>query len=524
MAQIWNGESYVDDGITQTPQYWNGSSYVDDNSAGARYLMGATGQYQNAPKTRDWVNSLLSGGMTTSDLDAALKSYMGSTGASESDKGWWGDQALLRAFGTGLDATGKTSNWRSVYDPMGESAQQKELAVNHDTTQAKQGGDFDDLGDILKGVGLVTGLGGLANAFGAGIGLPGVDVVGSDWASGLSSAMNPGSAAGGIADAVGNFVPAEAAGGTVTGSGGGNVDWLDSILGDTGSDWANGVTDLGNNGVSLPDGLNWDIPPGGDAGGSVSLPDGLNFDTPPSGVNTLTPPTGSTTQVLMQQAVDAGIPFDIASKLGTPGLTQLLNLAKGAAGGTAAAGKGSAISRIFGGTGTADDWTSLLGNLGTGALSALSANKYADNMKELADRSWNAGSDYRNRLASTYTNPGAYLDSPEVKAITDRSTNALARSLSARDGNPIGSGRALNEINDYAGQTMLGQLGNYRQQLANFGGQSQLSGNYSQLGSQSADAGSNIYNSLANTVSRVTQPQTDWASIMKQFGLTNSPV
>ena len=513
---------------------------------------------------QDFVNGLKSYGLQY--YDGPTDEYGNVNGfGRDPSLGWWGEDALIRVLGQGLsksspDAAYKDS-WRNYWDQNAETAGQNDIANAYAQGTRPLNNVLDDLPSILAGVGLVTGVGGLAGAFG-GIG-GGMSAAGADagvlgYGTGDVALNGLGGALDG-ATATGSFATADA-GGVGGGSGaapdvgvnpsvdagslgnasdlpattgGNNMDWLDSIIedltsggGNTGADvWANSgdgnVLDVLNTGDTTAAGTTT-------AGNASSASDVLkSYDTAAEWEAKALKEAGIDAPVggLRQQLVDMGIPFDVASKIPTSNLKTFLDIARGLGGSGASANQSrNALSKIFSGSGTADDWTSLLGTLGTGALSAYSANKYADNMKEIADRSWNAGSNYRNKLTDTYTNPGAYLDSPEVKAITDRSTNALARSLSARDGNPIGSGRALNEINDYAGQTMLGQLGNYRQQLANFGGQSALSGNYSQLGSQSAEAGSNIYNSLANTVSRATQPQTDWASIMRQFGLSNSPV
>ena len=472
-----------------------------------------------------FISGLSAKGITGDDLNAALGKAAQSNGwrpsadldrpATTDDLLWniatLGDQERIRVLGQGLDSIGKNSGWNSVYNPQLASQQQGAIKAHNDMRRQEYEANSsfsNDIGKIMTGLSFVGGVGALGGAFGGGSALGG-----SAGQSAADAIISAGGLEGGGAGVIGNFgaggvgafPEAAAVGGTGGGSGGG-MDWPDSILGDTGSDWANGVADLG-----------------GSSGGGVSIPDGLNFDIAPSGTNTLTPPSGTMQNQLMQQAVDAGVPFEIASKLPTPSLNQLMNMMKGAAGGgaTGATG-GSALSRIAAGQGTTADWTSLLGTLGTGALSAMSANKYADNMKEIADRTWNTGAPYRQRLESTYTNPGAYLDSPEVKAVTDRATNALARSLSVKDGNPVGSGGALTQIGDYAGQTMLGQLNNQRNMLASYGGLPSITGAAVPTAMNSAESSGNIYNSLANTTSRLTQPATDWQPIMKSFGFNNS--
>jgi hypothetical protein len=460
--------------------------------------------------------------------------------------GWWGEQERIKAIGAGLDALGKPTGWQSQYNP--NLAQQQQQRVGQIGTEAQNSDRNDsDLMDVLKFAGAAAGmygLGGLLSgagaAGGAGASSAGLGNLGSG-TFGLDLAGLGGTATGAGASTGLGSLGIGATGSGLTAAGGGTLGSGLAGLGaaDLASVGLGGLASAGGAAAGVGNLGAGDViasGTGGGSGGGNTVGDWDFLDLLDGGSSGAAD-TGLSAADAISQAAQAGSEFGTTSAGGPlangwqgqlanalsgipnlpSGVSQAIKALSGGTGAAAGSG-GSALSRLFGGSGTGSDWLSLLGNLGTGALSAASANKYADNMKELADRSWNAGSDYRNRLAQTYTNPGAYLDSPEVKAITDRATNSLARSLSARDGNPIGSGRALTEIQDYGAQTMLGQLGNYRQQLGNFGGQSQLSGNYGQLGSQSAEAGSNIYNSLASTANRLTQPQTDWQSIMRQFG------
>jgi hypothetical protein len=498
MALIYNGESYVDDGIAQTPQYWNGSTYVDDTSAGAKYLQGATGQYQNAPKTRDFVNSLLSGGMTTTDLDAALKSYMGSTGATDSDKGWWGDQALLRAFGTGLDATGKTSNWQNFYDASGEAAQQKELAVNHDTNQANQGNDWSDLGDILKGVSFVMGAGGLANAFGSSIGLPGADVIGSDWASGLSSAMNSGGAAAStVADATWGANPRtelldsittglEGTGNAATNAGSNDMSWLDDLVNSTGSDWnTGGLTGADQSVIDFGSSLN-DV---------AGLPSGLDALDVPGGLDsTIAQPSG----------------WDSVKSL----LSQGKNIPT------------SLVKSLFG----TDDATSasiakLIGTGLGGLLDYNASSKSAEALKEIADRSWNAGQPYRDRANAAMT-PGFDVKSiPGLSSAMDTATDTYLRRLSATNGNPAGVGGAPSQTQAFVlGNVALPAWQNYFNANSNAGGLSNLSADSSKTATQAAMADGGVYGSLGQTARNIFDPQPNYQKqyldiLSRQLGL-----
>lgn len=105
--------------------------------------------------------------------------------------------------------------------------------------------------------------------------------------------------------------------------------------------------------------------------------------------------------------------------------------------------------------------TDLLGVVGAGSQ----ANAYGN----YADWAKGVGQPYRDTLQGTYTNPMGYLSSPEVTGAVQQGTDALSRSLSM-GGNPIGSGGALQQLQNYSTNQQLDRLAQYRQQLGGFGG------------------------------------------------------
>lgn len=424
--------------------------------------------------------------LTAEDFYKGLQSRGGFT---DSD-GWMASPDLLNKGGLSTaDAFLNNPYMQSkgvapfTFDANAANQQNAIQNARHEEYQRQyDAGSKFQLGDVLTGMGAVLGVGALAN--GGLLGSLGGSGSGAGWTSGFDLPMG-GDLLGGAGN-VGNAVTSIPA--TGGGSGGiGDVfnfdDFMNSIgSGGGGADWT------------------------GQAGNVLD-----GFTGNPSLVNDALSGADQAAQWEAQALQNAGITPPVG---GGPGgnvfsPSMLSNVPT------------SVLSRFLNGTATAADKTTLAGLLGTGALSAMSANKYADAMKAIDDRSWSAGEPYRGRLEATYTNPGAHLDSPEVKAVTDRATNALARSLSARDGNPVGSGRALTEIQDYGAQTMLGQLNQQRNMLAGFGGLPTIAGNALGAATQSAEAGGNMFNSLANTVSRVTQPQTNWQDIFRMYGGAN---
>lgn len=163
MAQVWNqdGNYWYDDAVTDA----SGNPLPDQLTAWLKTVSG------NAPyygKVKDYLAGLQAQGLTTDDFDKALKAYGVKEGSK--DIGWWGEDAMLRALGTGVDALNPDAAykgaWKAAWSQGAENAQQKSLAEKHDANQANQGGDLDDLGDIALGFAVVLGAGAAAGAFG----------------------------------------------------------------------------------------------------------------------------------------------------------------------------------------------------------------------------------------------------------------------------------------------------------------------------------------------------------------------
>jgi hypothetical protein len=329
--------------------------------------------------------------------------------------------------------------------------------------------DLAGLGGTATGAGASTGLGSLGiGATGTGLTAAGGGAVGSGLA-GLGAADLAAVGLGGLAGAgTGLGAVANAA------SGGSNV-----------GDWD--FMDLLDGGDSaLPTGTN---PYGGDLGlPNGTLPDG-SIDIGPSWQNQL-------------QAALSGMP----------------NLPPGLS---------SALKALTGG-GSASDNNSLMSLLGKGiggVLDYSASSKAADNAKAIADRTWGAGQQYRDNASRAMT-PGFDLNSiPGYSGALSTGMDAFNRSLSAKDGNPWGVGRAAPEAISWAGKTIgLPAWQNYFNSNSNAGGLSSLATSSTAAGLNAGAADSATYGSLGQTARNIFDPQPNYQKqyldlLGKQYGL-----
>lgn len=148
---------------------------------------------------------------------------------------------------------------------------------------------------------------------------------------------------------------------------------------------------------------------------------------------------------------------------------------------------------------------------------------------------------YRQRLSDLYANPDSFLTSNEVTKPVQMGTDMLMRSLSMQ-GNPFGSGNALQQGQSYASDQLFGKLGQEKDRLGTLGGMgplgqsganvpgiaTNLSGNASagsgvgtQAGSQallgSSQANTNIWNSLGSAANSIFSPPQTLAQQFQQF-------
>ena len=117
----------------------------------------------------------------------------------------------------------------------------------------------------------------------------------------------------------------------------------------------------------------------------------------------------------------------------------------------------------------------------------------------------NMGAPYRGRLADLYSNPSAFLNSPEVQVPVQQGTNALARALSVQ-GNPIGSGTALQELQNYSSNQLFGRLGQEKDRLAGFGGLSAYNQAAPGAANNAIDANYGVYGALGKGAANIFNP------------------
>jgi len=177
--------------------------------------------------------------------------------------------------------------------------------------------------------------------------------------------------------------------------------------------------------------------------------------------------------------------------------------------GSAASGAGS----LLGGGG------SLLGALGTGIAGlygAKVAGDQTDAYKQMADQYASYGAPYRQRLSDLYANPSSFLSSPEVQKPVQMGTDMLMRSLSTQ-GNPFGSGNALQQGQSYASDQLFSRLGQEKDRLGGFGGLTAYNQAAPQMSQNAIASMSNAPTVLAGAVSDIFHPQPTFAETWKQF-------
>jgi len=147
------------------------------------------------------------------------------------------------------------------------------------------------------------------------------------------------------------------------------------------------------------------------------------------------------------------------------------------------------------------------------------SDQQANAMGDLAARYEGYGAPYRDRLADLYSDPTAFLDSPEVKVPVQMGTDALARALSTQ-GNPAGSGTALQELQNYSANQFFGRLGQEKDRLAGFGGLTAYNAAAPQAASNAVNAERGVYDALGYGIGAVTNPPRSLADILKSYNIS----
>lgn len=191
----------------------------------------------------------------------------------------------------------------------------------------------------------------------------------------------------------------------------------------------------------------------------------------------------------------------------------------GASTGATTAAQQTSLSKILAGTGSSADYLTVFGQVAPSLLGMYASDKQADKLGAQAARYEAMGAPYRDRLGALYSDPTAFLNSPEVKIPVQQGTDALARSLSTQ-GNPMGSGHALQELQNYSANQLFSRLGQEKDRLGGFGGLTQYQAQAPQIGMAAINAEGNVYNALGHGIGAVTQPPRSLAEILKQYNLS----
>lgn len=130
----------------------------------------------------------------------------------------------------------------------------------------------------------------------------------------------------------------------------------------------------------------------------------------------------------------------------------------------------SPISKIISGNSSLDDWLKVGGTALSSALGYKSASDKNDAFTDLANKYLNLGAPARVRLEQSYADPMSFLNGPDVQSITQQGSDAAARSLSTKYGNPALSPAAWGELTKFNTNNQWNQLSNYRNQLSAQGG------------------------------------------------------
>lgn len=515
-AGDWDGSNFGPE------TYWTGQETQRQNSNGDWYSDGGTQVRQgNAldewlkaegggwdPQAGNWneTGNFLRGlntqyGLGPQDFRRGLEAYNAQNNVPQGSDQWWGGEARRRAYGQGLGIANPNAPyanaWETGYNRANETAQQEQRNQVMTEAQAR------DVNNGLLGLG---GLGEFAGLVGGALG--GASALGLTG----GGALGQGALASQLAAEASSAVPLSGAAGATAGGGLAGLEaipqGLDAYLPDVGGPPGSGGLNPGMDpSLDLQNVLTGTE--GGAPSGTPSIPNLPSTPSIPGGGGGPGTPTPYTPDPLDMQNVLTGAEGGV----NTQNWAQSL-LSQGTG---AIASAASALGM------TPAALTSLLGRLIGGGLDAYSASQRSDRLQANADRAFNMGAPYRDRLAAYYANPSAAIaNDPAIQASVTQGTNALARSLSARDGNPVGSGRALQELQNYATQGLYGGYGNELNRLANFGGLSNFNAASPQLSLAAAnDPG--VIGSLAATARQIISPPQSYGDILRSMGI-NTPL
>lgn len=177
----------------------------------------------------------------------------------------------------------------------------------------------------------------------------------------------------------------------------------------------------------------------------------------------------------------------------------------------------TALGTNFSGT----DVMKTLGNLAGAGLGAYASNEQTGALEDMAARYEGYGAPYRQKLSDLYANPESFLSSAEVQKPVQMGTDALMRSLSVQ-GNPFGSGNALQQGQSYASDQLFGKLGQEKDRLAGFGGLANYNAAAPQVATNAVQSSGNMYNAIGSGLGNIFNPPKSGAQtladLLKQLG------
>lgn len=298
-----------------------------------------------------------------------------------------------------------------------------------------------------------------------------------DWSEWVIPALGGAILTGGLSGALGNALTGTQGTGIFGGSGFGDF-FGNSGFGSSGSDVAGGIGGGGSDAIG-----------GGMETGAFDMYGMGNY------------PGGAVSSGMGPGSIFANVPNQSALQ----GLLSQIGITDPGAAGTLA----KLLPSILGGLGSMSQ---------TDALKDLAAQQGQNSAQLQA-----MGAPYRNALAKLYANPAAFLSSPEVTTSVDQGTQAMARALSAQFGNPVGSGTALQELQNYAANQLFGKLGQEKDRLAGFGGLTAYNnagansfGNM-QIPLAAANSESNLWNAIGSGLNTVLNPQPTLVDLLREL-------
>lgn len=156
------------------------------------------------------------------------------------------------------------------------------------------------------------------------------------------------------------------------------------------------------------------------------------------------------------------------------------------------------------------------GSLIAAGLGAYGSSQQAGQYDSLAREYAGYGAPYRQRLADLYRNPSSFLNSAEVRLPIEQAASINARALST-GGNPIGSGNAMQQMNDFTATKLFSRLGEEKDRLAGFGGLSSYNAAAPGAASNAINANSGVYNAIGAGVNNIFNPTPTLAETMADF-------